>query len=452
MLVPPLSCGSEPGRYQSDDAAVSRPARIALYGSGGAPYHHAGVLARAGHAVEFVFAFDILQGAIDGFDAFVMPGGGYRAMQGQIDPLGRAGARAIREYVSSGGMYIGSCAGSYDAARTPRSFLNVCPAQADLCLSNAEIWNAGNEWQGLQSPGVGVLVSRNASPDHPVMEGMPEYFEITHYNGPLFRGGDVLATVDSVTENFTPAERFLGDYKGQTLIDEAERQHIPNIVAGSLGNGRVVLFGSHPEFGSTLGMEDEPRSARMLVNAIKWQLDAQNGMGRRNTAVYSQTQPLPEDDCVGQARRAAERVRAACEELKVRDGDPPWLRNAYAMSVFGLQPRTIWELGLDTICGKAQEIQDRAGDVAPRVLAFRTPHDWETDGGYHGVLALTEQTEQLLRQALDDWNIDLGEPVAEAYAYATSSPFHLVAGSYLAALGRMVGAGILCEIAGKGQS
>ncbi len=399
-----------------------------------------------------MFAFDIFEGALNGFDALVMPGGGYRAMQGQIDPLGREGARAIRDYVSAGGMYIGSCAGSYDAAKAPQSFLNVCPAQADLCLLNAEIWNAGDAWHGLQSPGVGVLVSRTAAPDHPVMEGMPEYFPITHYNGPLFRGGDVLATVEHATANFTPAERFLGEYRGETLIDEASRQHIPNIVAGPLGNGRVVLFGSHPEFGSTLGMEDEAQTGRMLANAVKWQVDEQNGTERAKTAVYATTRPVSDDDHVGRVQHAAQRVRTLCEELKERDGDPVWLQNAYAMSVFGLQPRAIWETGVDTIYRKAQDVADRAPGVDTQVLAFRTPADWKTDGGYHGVLALLEQTEQLLQGALDDWDVDLGEPVPDAYAYATSSPFHLVAGSYLAALGRMVGAGILCEIAGRRQS
>lgn len=431
---------------------MSRPARLALYSSGGSPYHHAGVLARAGFAVEFVFACDILNGALDGFDAFVMPGGGYRAMQGQIDPLGREGARAIRDYVVSGGMYIGSCAGSYDAAKAPQSFLSVCPAQGELCLLDAEIWNAGEAWHGLQSPGVGKLVSRRASADHPVMQGMPEYFEITHYNGPLFRGGEALATVERATKDFTPAEKFLGGYSGPTLIEEASQQHIPNIVAGPLGNGRVVLFGSHPEFGVTLGMEDQPESAAMLVNAVNWQLDAQNGVGRPETAVYSQTRELADDDYVKHVRCATQRVRAACEELKARNGNPAWLQNAYAMSVFGLPPSTIWETGLEIIYRKAQDIAERVPRVDPRVVAFRTPSDWETDGGYHGVLALTEQSEQLLRQALDSWDIDLGEPAPEAYAYATTSPFHLVAGSYLAALGRMVGAAILCEIAEGKQS
>lgn len=426
---------------------MRKQARIAIYGGGGAPYHHAAILARAGHRVDFVFPIDILDGALRGFDAFIVPGGGYRAMRGQIDPLGRAGARAIREYVESGGMYIGSCAGSYDAARAPASFLSVCPAQEELCLLDAEIWNAGDAWLGLQSPGVGVLRARTALPDHPVMTGMPEHFKIAHYNGPLFRGGEALATVEGTTEDFTPAEGFLCEYDGPTLIEEAAREHIPNIVAGSLGAGRVVLFGSHPEFGFTLGMEDEQEPARMLRNAVAWQLD-ENGRGEKpDVSLYVQSLPAAHDDLVQRVQRTAAHVRDCCASLKERDGEPTWLQHRYAMSVFGMQPREIWETALDTICRLAHEVEAGAPSVDPAVLAFCSPVEWEVDGGYHGVLALTEQTEQLLAQALDTWDIELGEPAADPYAFVHCSPFHLVAGSYLAAIGRMVGARLLCEIA-----
>ena len=131
--------------------------RIALYGAGGAPYNHAAVFARAGYEVDFVFPQDVLNGVLAGFDAFVMPGGGYRAMIGQIEPLGREGARALREYVEAGGMYIGCCAGSYDAATVAKSFLELCPAQEEMCLSGATVWNDGGEEWGLRSPGIGVL-------------------------------------------------------------------------------------------------------------------------------------------------------------------------------------------------------------------------------------------------------------------------------------------------------
>jgi hypothetical protein len=428
---------------------MRQQARIAIYGGGGAPYHHAAILARAGHRVDFVFPVDILNGVLRGFDAFVMPGGGYRAMRGQIDPLGRAGARAIREYVESGGMYIGSCAGSYDAARAPASFLSACPAQEELCLLDAEIWNAGEEWLGLQSPGVGVVRAQTVLPDHPVMSGMPEHFEIVHYNGPLFRGGEALAIVEGATEDFTPAEGFLREHHGPTLIEQAAQQHIPNIVAGSLGAGRVVLFGSHPEFGFTLGMEDEQEAARMLRNAVAWQLDENGGKERPNVLLYAHNRPTSDDDLVAQVQRKATSVRECCASLRERDGEPSWLQRGFAMSIFGMQPCDIWEMALDTICHRAQEVEEHASSVDLEVLAFRSPVDWQIDGGYQGVLALVEQSEQLLAQALETWDINLGQPASDPYAFVHSSPYHLVAGSYLAAVGRMVGAKLLCEIAGR---
>lgn len=143
------------------------------------------------------------------FDAFVVPGRGYRAMLGQLEPLGADGAKAVAEYVRGGGMYIGSCAGSYNAAVVAESFLRICPIQLDMCLLDARVWNTGDtEWLGLRSPGVGILEADNAAPDHPVMAGMPAHFEITHYNGPLFTGAQHLAQVTGPSGgHFTPAEQ-----------------------------------------------------------------------------------------------------------------------------------------------------------------------------------------------------------------------------------------------------
>ena len=139
-----------------------------------------------------------------------MPGGGYRAMQGQLDPLGREGLRTIADYVRGGGLYVGCCAGSYSAAIAAPSFVATCPIQPELSLLDANVWNADDStFVGLRSPGIGVLRSRTVASGHPVMAGMPERFEIVHYNGPLFHGIAPLAVVEAAGERFTPAEHFL---------------------------------------------------------------------------------------------------------------------------------------------------------------------------------------------------------------------------------------------------
>jgi len=425
---------------------MTRPARVALYGGGGAPYHHAALFARAGHRIDFVFPVDIAGGCLRAYDAFVMPGGGYRAMSGQIDPLGHEGARAIREYVHAGGMYIGSCAGSYDAATVPASFVAACPAQADLCLLSARIWNeTGTSWVGLQSPGVGVLRARNVAPTHPVMDGMPEVFDIVHYNGPLFRGGEALATVDGPTERFTPAEQFLTATTTRTLIDDAAASGVANIVVGRLGQGRVVLFGSHPEFGFSLSMTDPQLPARMLENAIRWQLEESGTRDDSSIDIVAYARPVPMGDLGERATRLLGQIRERCAGLYVRDDGPGWLQRNYAMSTFGLSPREIWAVALDEMRRLTDTIEQRVMDVDPWVLVFRQPAQWDLDGGFHGVVALLEQAEQMLGQARAQWNLDLGAPSADPYAFASTSPYHLVAGSYLAAIGRLASAALLCD-------
>ena len=424
---------------------MTRPARIALYGAGGAPYHHAGVFSRAGYGVDFVFPRDIVGGALSGFDAFVMPGGGYRAMFGQIEPLGRDGARAVREYVQAGGMYIGCCAGSYDAATVADSFVALCPAQPEMCLSAATVWNEGGEEWGLNSPGIGVLRAETVAPDHPVMAGMGETFEIAHYNGPLFRGATPLARVIGRTDRFTAWEETLGRRPQRTLVDAAVVEGVANIVADAAGDGRVVLFGSHPEFGFSIAMEDERPPALMLRNAVEWQLAASGAPERPEVDLYSHRNPGDEADA-DPARVAdlAARLRERTARIRERGDDARWLQPAHAMSFFGLPPNVIWAQSLDAIDRLSHEAERRAPDTEPRVLSFRVPDEWDLDGGYHGVVALLEQSVELLDRTLATWDFDPGEPTSNPYLHLETSPYPLVAGAYLAAAGRVAGAALLC--------
>jgi glutamine amidotransferase-like uncharacterized protein len=426
-----------------------RRARIALYGGGGSPFNHAAVFARAGHDVDFVFPQDVRNGALRGFDAFVMPGGGYRAMMGQIDPLGADGARALREYVEAGGMYIGCCAGSYDAATVSPGFHAICPAQSEMCLLDATVWNEGGEEWGLRSPGIGVLRAQTVAPEHPVMAGMPETFEIAHYNGPLFEGAQPLARVAGRTERFTAWEETLGERPERALIDDAAEQGIANIVAGPRGAGRVVLFGSHPEFGFSLSMEDEQAPGRMLLNAIDWQLTESGAPDLPAVELVTDAAPSAEDAGPARVEELAAELHRRTVALRERGTDARWLAPRYAMSVFGASPGEIWAGSLDAIDRFADEAARHAPDTDPRVLGFRPPAEWDLDGGYHGVVALLEQSVELLDRALATWDFDPGEPTANPYEHMTTSPYHLVAGSYLAAVGRVGAAALLCTTSGR---
>jgi hypothetical protein len=427
-------------------------ARIAYYGAGGAPFHHAAILSSAGHEAAFVFPHDILAGALESFDAFVMPGGGYRAMQGQLDPLGADGCRAIREYVAGGGMYIGSCAGSYDAATAPASFLQLCPAQQELRLLDATVWNTGDGgmFGVLRSPGIGVLVAENADPAHPVMAGIGPEFRITHYNGPLFTGGHALARVRGTTEDFTAAEEFFGAQEEPKLVELGAEAGAANIVAGRHGAGRVVLFGSHPEFGTSPAMDDFTDTARMLINAVDWQLGESAAAPRPHQAVTMDAR-VPDDV------RAADlsalpslvtRITETCKVLADRTANAPWLAPRAAMSLFGRDPVVVWEQAIEAIPVLAAEAAAGAAALPAPVLSFRPPESWPVDGGFHGVAPLLGQAADMLTAATTAWHDSWPGPPSQAYEHMREGPYHLVAGSYLAAIGRVGASALLVRSLG----
>lgn len=420
--------------------------RIALYATGGAPYNYAAILAAAGHEISFVFAEDIIDGALEAFDAFVMPGGGYLAMQGQLDPLGAAGCSAIRDYVERGGMYIGSCAGSYDAATVPERFREMCPVQDELRLLDARVWNEGDSRFGiLQSPGIGEIVCNNVAPDHPVMAGMPARFGITHYNGPLFSGGEPLAVVHGRGERFTPAEEFLGGETATYLVDDAAAAGVANIVAGARGAGRVVLFGSHPEFGSLFAMDDVGETARLLTNAVAWQQAESTGVDRIRGAVRfdAEIDPAIVDD---DRRRVSELIASLtdrCGRLAART-DEGWLNPGAAMSMFGASPREIWRDALERIPLLAAEAAAALDAVPDQVVSFRPLPDWSVDPGVHGIVPLIEAADRQLALAEQNWR-DEAPVSSDGYDHILTSPYHLVAGSYLAAIGNVAAAALLAR-------
>ncbi len=464
-----------------------KPLRIAMYGGGGAPFNHANIFAELGFFVDFISPQEVRQGRLSEFDILVMPGGGGIAMKGQLDPLGDDGCQKVKAFVQRGGMYMGSCAGAFDAAIVSDSFLAVCPMQRHMQLVNSIIWNRNDtEWVGLNSPGVGVLESENLRPDHPVMFGMPERFRITHYNGPLFepQPGALADASESVglsavvgfTEDFTPAEYFLSideldQAKAQAtaLIGKAAREKRFNVVAGYNGMGRVVLFGSHPEFGYNLAMDQWGVPARMLANAAFWQssnLTEPRSMLRK--AVPGSAYSFPPGRGLRFVADRIDTITSAASTLLQRHG-AGWLDADLAMSTFGLSGQEIWARNLAAFDDIARELRQTiqqaetaveaagslesalrgtgknwAADLSAALhdtllgleeaIHYRTPAEWNQDFGFEGVLQMLDRTEAMLHKA--DGNFDKSfEPSPNPYQYFDSSPFQLAVGSYLAAVG-----------------
>ena len=273
-----------------------------------------------------------------------MPGGGYRAMFGQIEPLGPDGARSVRGYVEGGGMYIGCCARSYDAATVADSFVALCPAQPK-CACPRRPSGTTTARSGDCAPR-GSVLRRDRRGDHPVMSGMPPSFEIAHYNGRSSAGRLRWRASPGAPSGSAPWEEMLGERPQRTLVDDAASEGVANIVADHRGDGRVVLFGSHPEFGFTIAMEDEQQPSLMLLNAVEWQL-AESGAPERPEASSTATStpgtrltPIPP-----RVTELSARLRDRTARIRER-GDEGSLARPYAMSFFGLTGREIWAQSL----------------------------------------------------------------------------------------------------------
>lgn len=458
-----------------------RPARVGIYGGGGAPYNHARILAESGFDASFVSAQTAQSGGLHAFDVFIVPGGGRTAAVGQLRLLGEEGAHQVAEFVRHGGLYLGSCAGAHNVCVIPRA-AKPKYGQHLMQMINIGRWQFGDTvWNWQQFPGVGVIESRNLRPDHPVMFGLPETFAMTHYNGPLFTPttgamegaseATPLAQVTGYTMQFTPNEYSLAfsGYRGAapgSVIEGAIQAGAINAAFGLFGLGRVVVFGSHPEFGYALEMDDYELPARMLANAVFWQSAHRAGGKAGATSLQGRGIPVTDPPGSGLSLIAPRTmaVHAAADMLRARGLDPlpSWLGTTQAMSTFGLSGEAIWRQTLDAFeavgarlvrsAAKVQALAENAGEDVREVLVdleraihYVAPDAWDQDFGYQGLLKTLDIAHKLLHDAANNYSIDLPES-QDPYEHDDVSPYHLVAACYYSALGVYLSAWYLLRV------
>jgi glutamine amidotransferase-like uncharacterized protein len=174
------------------------------------------------------------------FDVLIFPGG--RAHK-QADALGENARRAVKDFIRSGGGYVGICAGGFLAS-----------AQYDwsLGLVNTRILTGDQEMPGvgirsMADRGPGTVQIELTAEGQSIFGDRPAPFEISFSGGPIFLGpkrGDLPLTVplayySNEVSNYAPQRG--------TMIGT------PAIFAAKFGTGRVVAISPHPE--STKGTE-----------------------------------------------------------------------------------------------------------------------------------------------------------------------------------------------------
>jgi hypothetical protein len=414
-----------PAEPSPAELTALRPPRVAVFGGAGSPYNHASALAELGVAWFYVTGAEVAAGALAGADLLLVPGGGWRHGNGQLQDLGTAGVRAINQFVEAGGGYLASCAGSLIAMRVPEAALPALdPAKAELTLLEVENWDRLRQAEGgHRSPGIGRVRTRLPEPRHPVALGLPDQVEMTHYNGPIFAEPDtalaVVVRYDGVTEGFTPSEYFFGHRdrptpaeRGDSDMAEAGALALPAVVAGDRGRGRVVLAGLHPEFGRDEALDQWGRPVQLIANAVLW--IAQRGCGAGVPAGQS-TASLAEADLDGAEHRllrAIDHGRHSALALQAinQRATPDWLDHPDLRAAFGLTPAELWQGTVESLDSRSDRVakawdgarQAARGSQQTRLVAavdqrYEPPHG--PDLGAQGALWLVEEATRLIADA-----------------------------------------------------
>jgi glutamine amidotransferase-like uncharacterized protein len=181
---------------------------------------------------------DIVGGKLKGCRVVIMPGG---TASGEREALGAKGCRALEHFISSGGGFIGICAGAYLVP------LSDNRTGADIQLINARLHDVEHWVRGAQTVECLALTKKGAGT-------VP--FSIHFENGPLFVPGN-----DPYLPEYVSLARYQTDLHAKDA-PAGEMTGRDAIIASRFGRGRVILFSPHPEM--TPGCEP------MLAQAVRW--------------------------------------------------------------------------------------------------------------------------------------------------------------------------------------
>lgn len=190
-------------------------------------------------------------------DVLIFSGGdGFR----MAEELGEGGMQRVRDFVSSGGRYIGICAGAYLALRSrsypskslglvraPIANLTLVPPP-NIALPNKFLFDCGGRW--VFHPVRGDV--------HLDMKG--EMITAPLFGGPSWKsieGGEFLASYHGWSENASLLTE--PGIARETMIGKGA------ILKADYGKGRVWLLGPHLEH------PDHPEANRLFINILgKW--------------------------------------------------------------------------------------------------------------------------------------------------------------------------------------
>ena len=241
-----------------------------------------------GLQVDRITDEQIRAGILAEYEILIVPGGP-DAGESYYEGLGKKGFEEIRTFVSNGGKYLGSCAGSYfplsakEGTIPHDTWLNMLPVTDQ---SGLDYWRTGT----------GFVRIEFEEEFHPVTYGLamgsPSTLDMIYWEGPAF---DILDSTNIKViarfKDFIASGKELPSWNleknpiaqeavkwSNPLTEKRFEQHLqgaPAIIESSCGKGHLVLISPHAEFG-TCGTEHDMKNNPnylLLMNSLYYLSD-----------------------------------------------------------------------------------------------------------------------------------------------------------------------------------
>ncbi|RCS53884.1 biofilm PGA synthesis protein PgaC [Bremerella cremea] len=244
ILAVALVALAVPAVAHAQKAAPAKTIRVAVYDhsngdSGGWKNLKKILVPETGFETTMVTPQDIRDGVLKDYDVLIMPGGSGSKQSKMLEEKGREN---VKNYVKSGGSYVGICAGSYLASSHYSWSLGIL---------NAKVWDRSH-W----NRGTGNVELEFSSSGSEVLKAEKDEMECYYGQGPLLvpdnnpdlPGYEVLATYGTeIAKKGAPEGAMVGTHA---------------IVRTKYGEGRVICFSPHPE-------KDGGPNA-LMIEGVRW--------------------------------------------------------------------------------------------------------------------------------------------------------------------------------------
>jgi len=216
------------------EASQLKKTEVAVYygeGTSGGALWHVFPLEETGFEVNIVTEEDVWAGKLAEYDDVTFPGGAFYSWY-----VGAEGCAKVIDFVEAGGGFIGTCGGNVFGVE-----LGLLDVQLVMI---APYWPAAADLRG-------PVIMRVEAPEHPVMDGYIHIIRNEYFVGQFFEyvGPNVttLMTYQAPTPELKLFYPEISKAYGYVPISEIEYWGYPGAVAGTCKEGKVALFGTHPE-------------------------------------------------------------------------------------------------------------------------------------------------------------------------------------------------------------